>query len=64
MKNDKNCDKCYYYRSINVNGLRACHYLLWTGKKRPCDPGKDCTVKIATKVIRRKKKRGDTNGIE
>jgi hypothetical protein len=56
MANDKHCDKCHYYRTIcSTNGDRACHYLLWTDKKRPCGPGKECTVKISTETIRRKK---------
>ena len=55
---DKFCDDCYWYKPV-YNGFRCCHYLLMTGKKRPCPPGKDCTVKVTVKVKRRRKRRGD-----
>lgn len=49
---DKHCVGCYFYRCI-CTGWVGCHYILLTGKKRPCPPGKDCTVK---KERRRRKK--------
>ena len=57
---DKYCDNCHYYKNLaSPGGLRCCHYLLMTDKKRPCEPGEGCTVKVAVKVNRRK---GKTNG--
>lgn len=59
MADDKHCKNCFYYRYM-YNGYkemgRACHYLLITGKRRPCDPGKDCTVKVTEKPRWGKKK--------
>ena len=44
------CKKCLYSCEVNVGEegemLRACTYILFTGKRRPCKPGKDCTVFI------------------
>ncbi len=49
------CDNCHYYRYANgTSGVRCCHYLLWTNRKRPCDPGDACTVKVPVKANRRK----------
>jgi hypothetical protein len=56
MAKDEFCDDCYYYRNVYPGLGRCCHYILMTDKKRPCDPGKGCTVKVKTKVNRRKKK--------
>ena len=40
---DEYCIGCKYYRALyQVNTM--CHYILDEGRKRPCDPGKDCTV--------------------
>lgn len=58
-KNDKFCDNCFFYRVMNVNGLRCCHYLLWTSQKCPCDPGEGCTVKIPMKVMRKRRKKSN-----
>jgi hypothetical protein len=55
MANDKHCDNCFYYKMLSMNGVtRCCHYILITGHKRPCGPGKDCTVKVALDVKRKK----------
>lgn len=40
---DEHCVGCYYYRG---EAALFCCYLLVTDKKRPCPPGKDCTVRI------------------
>lgn len=45
------CVGCFYQRPLNGNGecgdlaCFACDYLLLTGRRRPCKPGKDCTVR-------------------
>jgi len=47
---DKKCKSCYYSREVDVGAgkakerLRACLYILATGKRRPCPAGKKCTV--------------------
>jgi hypothetical protein len=46
-ENDDSCDGCSHYRCINQShGQKACHYLIDTGHRRPCDPGSGCTVKV------------------
>lgn len=50
---DKSCEGCIHLTQIYEN-LVCCSYIFNKCKKRPCDPGKGCTVK----QIRRKKKRG------
>ena len=54
---DKFCDDCFYCGRINGGNeySRCCLYLLRTNEKRPCDPGKGCTVKVRMKVKRRLK---------
>lgn len=50
MKNTHRCMRdgvmCGHRRSSSTaeNSASICHYLLDTGKKRPCPPGKKCTV--------------------
>jgi hypothetical protein len=41
----RNGKLCGHRRSPNTecNSFKFCHYLLDTGKKRPCPPGKACT---------------------
>lgn len=51
---DKHCDKCFYYTKLF--SVWYCRYIFAVGKPRPCPPGKDCTVKVPMKVMRRKKK--------
>ena len=48
----KPCGGCIYYYGPS-EGTICCNYLLDTGKRRPCPPGKDCTVR---KSRRNKKK--------
>ena len=42
------CRRCAYscFVDIGDNGemLRACIYILYRGERRPCPPGKNCTV--------------------
>lgn len=50
MKKEHPCVRdgvmCGHRRSttLEVNSKSMCHYILDTGKKRPCPPGKECTV--------------------
>lgn len=34
------CDGCHYWRKIGQD--MCCHYLLVTGRRRMCKPGKNC----------------------
>ena len=56
---DKHCLGCKYYCSI-YQELYYCSYLIQTNKRRPCHPGKDCTVKKKGKP---KKDNGYLGGI-
>lgn len=50
---DKTCKGCMYKtRMSGVEKLEACIYIIVTGKRRPCPPGKGCTVR---EVGRRRK---------
>ncbi len=46
---DEHCLGCKYYRQI-YECLYYCAYLIQTDKRRPCPPGKDCTVKEKRRV--------------
>lgn len=47
VENDPTCEGCKYYARLGSGSSQmACHYLLIEGRRRPCDPGKDCTVKV------------------
>ena len=41
---DKHCRGCKYYIKIH-EGVFYCSYLFQEDKRRPCPPGKGCTVK-------------------
>ena len=45
---DKHCQDCFYYKNIYDNAW-YCAYVFIEDKKRPCKPGKECTVKIRRK---------------
>lgn len=45
---DKHCKGCYYYRCM-CSEIYCCAYIFVEDKRRPCPPGKDCTVKIRRK---------------
>jgi hypothetical protein len=54
--NKDGCEGCIYYRGdFEIN--KCCNYLLVKGERRPCPPGKDCTVKVERKGYREKKER-------
>lgn len=53
---NKDCAGCKYYSSI-TKAVYYCTYFLETGRRRPCPPGKGCTVKIPKK---RRSKRENT----
>ena len=45
-ENDVVCDGCVFYQLLNSSSeQKCCHYLLYTGRMRPCGPGKACTVR-------------------
>jgi hypothetical protein len=44
---DNTCLDCIYFQGSEF--MRMCCYCVETGKRRPCDPGKGCTVKIKRK---------------
>ena len=60
MLTDRYCDNCVY-RGVITGNLSYCHYYFATNERRPCPPGKGCTVKVGREVKRRKKK-GAENG--
>ena len=53
---DSYCLKCIYYIG-SCELARFCNYYLMTDKRRPCNAGKGCTVKIER--IRKKRPRKD-----
>ena len=57
QKFDEYCLKCIYYKGWS-DAVLMCHYLLDTDIRRPCPPGKDCTVRVLRKRIRKKKVQG------
>lgn len=38
------CKNCRFSGKALSRSIRTCDYLLRTGKKRPCESGKNCTV--------------------
>jgi hypothetical protein len=63
---DKYCLDCHYYQGNSEVDICCC-YLLITDKRRPCPPGKGCTVKVKRKRRRktdaeRRKERRLNNG--
>ena len=50
---DKYCLNCTYYRGV-TEAVFACNYYLDTSIRRPCPPGKDCTVRVLRKRGRKK----------
>lgn len=54
---DKYCHGCKYYRMI-TDDLRYCSYILDENKRRPCPPGKGCTVKQTRRKTKCQTKKG------
>lgn len=51
---DAYCKKCFYFQG-QTDATCSCCYILITGQKRPCDPGKGCAVRKKRKSARRLK---------
>jgi hypothetical protein len=49
---DKYCADCKYYMG-NCDNTLCCNYIFIEDKRRPCDPGKGCTVKVKRKRRRK-----------
>lgn len=41
----RHCKGCGYWRSMDGVRAYACHYLLYTGHRRPCPAGEFCEVR-------------------
>jgi uncharacterized Fe-S cluster-containing MiaB family protein len=50
---DKHCKGCYHYRH-GISNVYMCSYIFDVGKRRPCPPGKKCTVKEILKKNEKK----------
>lgn len=48
------CDNCIYSCGFTGLNIKSCDYFLVTNKRRPCPPGKGCTVKVVRKGKRKK----------
>ena len=55
---DGYCHSCIYYIGAN-NASYFCNYYLLTDKRRPCDPGTGCTVRVLRKRQRKSQKERD-----
>lgn len=54
----KSCKGCYYHRPLCASanrGLKVCHYLLMTDKRRGCEPS-ECDKKLILTKAQAKKK--------
>ena len=58
MTANKFCDNCVYAAKL-ADGSQCCNYIIKTNHKRPCPPGEECTVNVARKVYRRRKKNAE-----
>ena len=55
-KNKSGCEGCIYF-SADYEINKCCNYIFIKGKRRPCPPGNECTVKVERKGYREKKER-------
>lgn len=58
-KKEESCKGCIHYRPIvdgSVDGIRCCHYILDTGRVRPCPGGEECTVKETGEMVKKRPK--------
>lgn len=51
---DPHCKGCVYLGYAG-GGYMCCDYIFKTEHRRPCPPGKDCTVKTTVRQARKKK---------
>lgn len=58
---DRHCWKCIYCMTLS-GAYKTCDYYLITGKRRPCDPGKGCTVRELRNPKWSTRKDGENNG--
>ena len=47
------CKGCFYYGG-KAKSVKCCNYFLITGRRRPCETGDVCTVRLDSKKARRK----------
>lgn len=57
MTSDKYCEGCIYHGYAGGD-WRCCDYIFIEDKRRPCPPGKDCTVKTVKVKVQKKKVHG------
>ena len=51
---DKYCHDCIYFQGM-TDATCCCHYIIITGERRNCEPGKGCTKKVKRGKKRRLK---------
>lgn len=44
MGKKSKCESCVYSTRLGDGSTVACYYIVNTGRKRPCPPGKKCTA--------------------
>lgn len=54
------CNGCIYLEGCYEQSA-TCDYYLITGKRRPCEPGKGCTVRLETRKRKVKRKESSDN---
>ncbi len=52
-KQNDNCKGCFYYGG-KAESVKCCNYYLITGRRRPCEMGEDCIVRMESSEVRRK----------
>lgn len=52
-KAENPCKGCFYCGG-KTEYVKSCNYYLITGKRRPCEAGEGCTVKLDSMKARRK----------
>ena len=57
---DAYCKKCKFYLGW-AGDFKLCCYYLMTDKRRPCDPGTGCTVRVEKKRTRKTRERKHEN---
>lgn len=50
----KYCDRCVYRKNFTSGAVHYCDYLCMTGKRRPCQAGDGCTVRVTRMVYRKR----------